>query len=273
MRPFHGTQNAYPSHLTIAANDSNMLAQYYQKLLGLQIQKQEDKFLLSSEGEIVLTIVSTNVPRTISDGLYHVAWLLEDDRRLANWIRHIVKERIPISGSADHLVSHAIYLEDPEGNGIEVYSDTDPSTWKKTSDGIQMDTLPLDLGTILSQEDESGIGSIRIGHLHLREKNLASAGRFYPLLGMDLIMDMYSAKFLSWGGYHHHIGMNRWDGNRLNPWREFAPGLAGFTITYPSTNDLNHVMAKLTEHQIKWTKDESGIHLKDPAGIPLLLRL
>ncbi|MBA3447241.1 MAG: VOC family protein, partial [Pseudaminobacter sp.] len=151
-------------------------------------------------------------------GLFHTAFLLPTRSDLGRWVKHAIENRIPIEGASDHLVSEALYLTDPEGNGIEIYADRPSDEWKWNGSSVEMATLPLDIPGLVSALPANGGGwrdapeNSVIGHVHLRVGNPEQAEAWWrEEFGFDRIAKYGdSAVFLSSGGYHHHIGANSW---------------------------------------------------------------
>lgn len=154
-------------------------------------------------------------------GLFHTAFLLPTRADLARFVLHLARSRTPVTGTADHLVSEAIYLDDPDGNGVEVYVDRPAETWKRNGTEIEITTDPLDIDDLVAAAGSGGEYSgsegwrapagARIGHVHLRVGDVAGAERFYrDLLGFDVTHRYRGASFLSSGGYHHHVAANIW---------------------------------------------------------------
>ncbi|HEX7071337.1 MAG TPA: VOC family protein, partial [Rhodothermales bacterium] len=177
------------------------------------------------------------VPRRGRIGLFHVAYLLPDRAHLARFVRHVADEGVPV-GMSDHLVSEAIYLSDPDGLGIEVYTDRPRDAWRVVNREIAMTTMPLNVPDLL-RADEDGTWSgapagTQVGHVHLHVGDLNTGSAFYhDALGFDRVVWSYpGALFLSAGGYHHHLGTNVWaagaapatkDDARLLEWRIVFP--------------------------------------------------
>src|SRR5262249_50048789 len=147
---------------------------------------------------------------------YHTAFLMPTRADLARWILHIARNKVPLSGASDHAVSEAFYLDDPEGNGVEVYSDRPAETWQWTGDGVRMTTNPLDTDAIGREVPPTAAfpgapDGLRIGHIHLRVGDVARAEAFYrDMLGLDVIRRRHGATFMSTGRYHHHVAGNVW---------------------------------------------------------------
>ena len=167
-------------------------------------------------------------------GLFHFALLVRDEVELASFLKHRIDHQLPIDGASDHLVSQALYLSDPEGNGIEVYADRPRATWQFTPDGqLQMDTIRLNAQALLqkAQPFEGFSNNLRLGHMHLNVGNLERSMAFYQTLGMNLMVGMPGqADFLSWDGYHHHLGVNLWAGRNVPPVSPDAFGIDFYEI-------------------------------------------
>jgi catechol 2,3-dioxygenase len=169
-------------------------------------------------------------------GLYHFALLVGDEAELGSFLQHCIEQHIPLDGASDHLVSQALYLSDPEGNGIEVYADRPRSQWRFNNGQIVMSTLPLNAPALLRQaHDFSGFSArLRLGHMHLNVGNLERSLPFYQELGMRLMVAIPGqANFLSWDGYHHHLGENLWNGRNVAPVAPDVYGLDFFEIHRP----------------------------------------
>lgn len=170
-------------------------------------------------------------------GLYHLALRLPDRGALGGLVRRIQEAGGRFRGFADHNVSEAAYLSDPEGNGLEIYADRDPDVWRTVDGQILMTTEPLDLLGLMASSAgplERLPPSTRVGHIHLRVSSLPRAEAFYAgLLGLGVVTRRIpGALFLAAGGYHHHVGVNTWDPADLPP-REGAPGLMAFELVVP----------------------------------------
>jgi catechol 2,3-dioxygenase len=169
-------------------------------------------------------------------GLYHFALLLPGEADLGSFLQHCLEQRIPLDGASDHLVSQAIYLSDPEGNGIEVYADRPREEWEWRDGRIGMDTLRLDAQALLKKAGafDGFPAQSRLGHMHLNVGNLDHSMAFYRDLGMGLTTDLYNqARFLSWDGYHHHLGINLWAGRNASRVEPDVYGLDFFEIARP----------------------------------------
>src|SRR5712691_6980030 len=166
-------------------------------------------------------------------GLYHFALLLPDEVELGSFLQHCIDQHIPIDGASDHLVSQALYLSDPEGNGIEVYADRPRKSWQFRDGQLVMDTIRLNARALLrkAQPFDGFSPGLRLGHMHLNVANLERSMAFYQTLGMDLMVGLAGqADFLSWDGYHHHLGVNLWNGRNARPVEPGAFGIDFYEI-------------------------------------------
>lgn len=190
-------------------------------------------------------------------GLYHFAILLPNEAELGSFLRHCIEQRIPIDGASDHLVSQALYLSDPEGNGIEVYADRPRSEWEWSGSDIKMATLPLNAQALLKQAGafEGFSAQTKLGHMHLNVGNLDASLAFYQKLGMNLTADLFnSARFLSWDGYHHHLGINVWAGRNARRVEPDVYGIDFFELSRPGLQtgtfvDPDGVQVVITENE------------------------
>lgn len=169
-----------------------------------------------------------------SAGLYHFALLVANESELGSFILHCVEQKIPLGGSSDHLVSEALYLTDPEGNGIEVYRDRPREEWPLEKGRVTMGTRPLQTQHLMDQaQDFTGFSPrLRLGHMHLNVGNLDETYAFYQKnLGMDLMISIEDqAYFISWDGYHHHLGTNLWAGRNVQPVESDSYGIDFYEI-------------------------------------------
>jgi catechol 2,3-dioxygenase len=265
-----------PLSLAINANNANDLSQFYQNIIGLRIAKRDGERItlkLTDDSPPLITINQLSQPQKSDNrraGLYHVAILLPNRKDLALFLAHILKSGYPLTGAADHDVSEAVYLSDPEGNGIEIYIDRPSSSWRRTENGIYMHTIELDsqgLFSLIGPDDQWEFlpEETIIGHFHLE-----AAGRFYhDILGFDITLKWPGALFLSTGGYHHHIGLNTWSSERGAEWKAERPGIALAELKTTNTEALNELKHRLSENRIPFETAESSIALSDPSGIPI----
>jgi len=259
---------------------------FYEKDLGL-VARQRDKEIIelgpskSAEPIIVLRHVP-NAERPPDDaaGLYHYALLVPDRRSLAAAYLAIGNAGIIFDGYADHLVSEALYLTDPEGNGIEIYADRTRSLWKFDEDGfVDMTTQPLDIDSLLKEVTDARRDSLKaiadgtkVGHIHLKVTDLQRSTSFYRgVMGLELMRYYESAAFLSVGRYHHHIGMNTWESLGGKSVEEKWAGLEHVTITVPLEN-LNELSTTLANSPIAQHAGNGQLFISDPDEIALIVK-
>ena len=221
------------------ANLDKMLA-YYVGLLGLaETGKNGNVVTVAPEGErFYLDLVhEPDAPQRPypCPGLYHFALVVPDRPALGAIFRHLIEQREPFEGMADHLVSEALYIRDPELNGIELYRDRPKDEWPHDDAGrIRMASDPIDAEGILGEAEGAATldGRTRFGHIHMHVRDLADAERFYVHdLGLGLVTTFPGALFLAAGDYHHHVGANTWAPNVMAP--EGATGLLSYTFRVP----------------------------------------
>ncbi len=215
-------------------------------------------------------------------GLFHLAVLLPSRLDLAHALRRLAGSGWPLEGASDHLVSEALYLSDPDGNGIELYRDRPREEWTQGEIGPEMATLALDLRG-LADELQTANGpqphapaQTMIGHVHLQVSELAEIERFYSeLLGFDVTVRGYpGALFVSAGGYHHHLGLNTWHSGGSPAPATGSLGLRSYEILLPGEDELQRVTARLTDAGLasKPDPEHGGRLVRDPSGNAVLLR-
>lgn len=270
--------------VTLTVRDLARVSDFYERVVGLrEIAAEEGRARLGAGDRTLVELVEDRAapprpPRTT--GLFHLAILVPDRAELARSLRRLIEARWPLAGASDHLVSEALYLGDPEGNGIEIYRDRPRDDWRHDGDELQMATLPLDLDDVLAESD-GNVGRDRgsspattMGHVHLDVSDLAASERFYAgLLGLDVTARGYpGALFLSAGGYHHHIGLNVWRGEGAPPPPAGALGLRSFELTLPSGTALDELVERLRKSDADVTVDDAGADVRDPSGNLVALR-
>lgn len=254
------------------------MLEFYQKNIGFIMQQREDgtaRLGASSDGPHLLVLIENpdalHVQRTT--GLYHFAILTPSRFDLARSLKHLTETRTPLQGFADHWVSEAIYLPDPEGNGIEIYRDRPRSEWIYTENIPQMASDPIDLDGIMAELDGQDVqwtglhSQTIIGHMHLHVAYIDEAEAFYNgVIGFDLMLRYGpTASFLSAGGYHHHIGINTWAGVGAPPPPPDATGLRCFTVRLPDAAELNRVADRAKRADIALEEVEEGLLVRDPS--------
>ena len=256
---------------------------FYQDVLGFQVQERAGDTAHLGAGRTPF-VVLTEVPgaRHVANrsGLYHFAVLTPSRLALARSLRRMIEAGVSIGGG-DHLVSEAIYLSDPDGNGIEVYRDRPRSTWKYEHGQIKMDTLPLDYRGILAELDGdqtpwTGLDPATVlGHMHLHVGDLAAAGKFYTeVVGFDFILNYGgSAMFFSAGGYHHHLGANTWAGVGAPPPPPNSVGLRYFEIQLVNAQERANLIDRLNAGGVTYEERDRDLFVRDPAQNGVLFKV
>ena len=219
--------------------DLDALLRFYREVIGCAVERDDDRARLAADGEPLIVLEeSPGAPPRPRDaaGLFHVAIRVPDRTALAAALDRIRGSDAQLTGASDHLVSEALYLQDPAGNGLEVYRDRPRSEWTRTDDGrVEMDTLPLDLGDLAAAGGSAARlpAGTDVGHVHLETTDLAEAVGFYvDRLGLAMSSGGYTgAAFLAAGGYHHHVGINTWN-RRTAPIGDHQ-GLRWFEVVLP----------------------------------------
>jgi len=276
-------------HLRIS--DLSTALDFYGRLLGFhQVVRRNNTAYLSAHHDRPYHILLTEVagarpkpPRTT--GLYHVAIRLPDRPSLARVLKRLIAAGWPLQGAADHRVSEAIYLADPDGSGIELYTDRPRDEWAWANGQISMATEPLDVGALLDtiRDEDNAPAAIDpradIGHVHLHVSDLGKAEAFYrDLLGFDITQRSYpGALFLSAGGYHHHVGVNIWAGRGAPPPPSDAAGLIAFAVRVPDRDAWQAVVDRLVEagRRVEPQRADNGgaaslVHDPDGNGVILV---
>lgn len=220
--PFAVTAPTSISQVGLKARDADALAAYYRAVVGLEELARKDGAITLGAGNRPLLVIEADAGAKPDDprsaGLFHTAFLLPSRADLGRWVKHAMDRDIRIDGASDHLVSEALYLTDPEGNGIEIYADRAPDAWTRKDSGIEMATIRLNIPELVATVPDGDAGwagapnNSVIGHVHLRVGDPAEAERWWHReLGFET-MAKYGAQavFLATGGYHHHIGANSW---------------------------------------------------------------
>ena len=271
--------------IRLNAGDRETLARFYEQTVGLpRLDVRDGVVALGTDrGRPIVEMAATPgaPPRPAgTTGLFHLAILVPDRLELARSLRRVSESGWRFTGASDHLVSEALYLRDPEGNGIEIYRDRPREEWRRVGGQIEMDTLPLDLESVLGElvdDDASGDGmpsGTRLGHVHLNVADLRSSEDFYVgALGLDVTVRGYpGALFVSAGGYHHHVGLNTWIGEGAPPPPAGARGLDRYEIVLPDGAELDAAQRRLAAHGVDASRTEEGLTAVDPSGNRVLLK-
>lgn len=271
-----GTTNIITDSVKLNANNSSALADFYQTAIGLTLLNEKADlyyWLGTPDGKVLLEIEQTDKPRLEeTTGLYHLAFLLPTYEDLGTILRHLIVSQVRLTGASDHGYSNAIYLDDPEGNGIEIYWDKDISEWDILEDGsIAGITEPMDTEAALSLARTTFDGmpnGTTMGHVHLHVDDLEKSKDFYTnVLGLGLKYEYGpAALFLASGDYHHHLGVNIWKQGMLTHPEEGAPGM-DFTRWAGSQEDIDYVKEQLEKRELDYVEADDTLSVTDVAGL------
>jgi catechol 2,3-dioxygenase len=268
--------------VNLRVRNLDLVADYYRDVIGLTVMARSVMGALLGAGGVRLLNLQRReaAPREArhAAGLYHTAFLMPTRKDLARWLVHAAANKVPLSGFADHLVSESVYLDDPEGNGIEVYADRAPDTWKWANGSVAMATDQLDFDSLMALTDTrtpnyaKAPDDLRIGHMHLRVGDLEQADSFYGgAIGLDPTRKRSGAAFLSSGRYHHHLGINVWQSAGAGPRDDTAMGLTWFSLEVAAEDILQAQTQRLRQAGAPATAIENGIETSDPWGTKLRL--
>lgn len=262
--------------VTLHVDDLARMVAWYRDAVALEpLSEDRGHVALGRHGAPLVVLRATPglpLPARGEAGLFHTAILFDDPAALAAAVASVTR-RSPDSyvGSADHLVSLAFYFTDPEGNGVELYTDRPREQWRWVGGEVQMDSLPLDLRAYVRRHltdagaDQPHTGSATVGHVHLQVGDVRTAEAFYVgILGFERTAGWHGqALFVSAGGYHHRMAMNTWNSLGAGP-RASTLGLGEVTILVPHHNELDALAARLREHGVASTDDGRTLTFDDP---------
>jgi catechol 2,3-dioxygenase len=265
----------------LTVSDVDRSRAFYERALGLRATDGEDGTiaLRAADGPTLVALHRDSSAARLDPrrtGLFHLAVLVPSRRDLAFALARLASARWPLDGASDHLVSEALYLSDPDGNGIEIYRDRPRDEWRRTDGQLEMATLPLDLQSVARElsavgepQPEAPAGT-RIGHTHLQVSELERIEAFYAgVLGFDVIVRGYpGALFVSAGGYHHHIGLNTWNSRGAGPAAPGSIGLRSFAVQLPDGPALDAVLGRVDDAGLVTELEVArGTHIvRDPSG-------
>ncbi|OLO39351.1 glyoxalase [Alkalihalophilus pseudofirmus] len=280
---FHREPNTFVGQVILKVQDLDRSLMFYQEVIGFKIlDRTNRKANLTADGKT--TLLSIEQPDNViakqgrTTGLYHFALLLPERQDLANIVNHFIEKRVPI-GSSDHLVSEALYLSDPDGNGIEIYIDRDPSEWNWNNGEVAMAVDPLDFENLLtSMENKAWKGlpaGTVMGHIHLHVSELTKTEEFYNKgLGFEVVNRFGTqALFISTGKYHHHIGLNTWNGVGAPPPPVNSVGLESYTLILPNEETREEIIEQLKRIGSSVAEEQDYFVTTDPSGNRIHLRV
>jgi catechol 2,3-dioxygenase len=263
----------------LTVTDLDRSVSFYEDAIGLVTHRREDgSAALGAGGDDLLVLVEASDARPAGRhaGLYHFALLHPSREELARAASRLSRTQTPIQGASDHGISEAIYLPDPDGNGIELAADRPKEQWPDLS-VMSGGPAPLDLSALLEsvaaeEPQESVDPAATIGHVHLHVGDLDASTRFYvDVVGFDLMTHLPNAVFVAAGGYHHHVGFNTWRGPGVPPAPEGTVGLRTFTVVLRDEVELEALRGRARLAGLE-VDTAAGAVLRDPSGNALLFR-
>jgi catechol 2,3-dioxygenase len=268
--------------VTLRVRKLDPVADFYRDAIGLAVMERSANSATLGAGGVKLLVLEARPDATEESkraaGLYHTAFLMPTRKDLARWLVHAALHRVPLSGFADHRVSESVYLDDPEGNGIEVYADRDPALWQWNAGTVTMGTEQLDIDDLVSltntkvSDYAKAPDGMRVGHMHLRVGDLGQANGFYrSTIGFDPTRERQGAAFLSSGRYHHHLGLNVWQSAGAGRRDDKATGLAWFSLEIEKPDLFDALEARLRKSSGEIVTVAGGIEVSDPWGTKLRL--
>jgi catechol 2,3-dioxygenase len=267
----------------LTVSDVDRSVTFYERTLGLRAGTTEGSTvsLGGPDGASLVELEGNPAAHPLdrrATGLFHMAILVPSRLELARSLQRLAVHRWPLDGASDHLVSEALYLSDPDGNGIEIYRDRPRDEWPRSNGQLQMATLPLDLdhllGELTSPTAEMVQAGTRMGHVHLQVSDLHEAEEFYSgVLGLEVTVRGYpGALFVSAGGYHHHIGLNTWHSAGADPAPPGSVGLRDFELVLADERALEEVVGRVEAAGIATDAVAHGARVRDPSGNVVVLR-
>jgi catechol 2,3-dioxygenase len=267
----------------LRVSDADRALDFYVNKVGLSLRaRTETSAMLGTAQDDVLRldIVPGISPRNYMEtGLYHVAILVPDRPSLGAAIARLASHDVKL-GAADHLVSEAIYIWDPDNNGIEIYRDRPRSEWTWNGDQVQMKNSPLDFDGLLAEPDVEALAArpmksgTRIGHIHLEVDDLTKAKKFYSdIVGFAPTSTFPGAQFLGAGGYHHHLAANIWESRNGPQPSPDSAGISLMTFEMPDEASIQALKARLNAANIETKANGEGFDFTDPWLTPVAVRL
>jgi catechol 2,3-dioxygenase len=272
-------------HLALSVADLGRSVSFYTQAIGLREVSQGGGSVALGVAKKPLLILNEQPgakpwPRggRSYTGLYHFAILVPSRPDLGRWLSHWFRNDMPMPGQGDHLVSEALYLEDPDRHGIEVYRDRPRDEWQWDNGRVRMASDPVDLRGLLEEAEQSAVSwdgmpdGTKLGHIHLQVSDIEETARFYSeTLGFDVVAQMPSALFMSAGGYHHHIGANIWHSRGATQPPGDSVNLQYYTVDFPTNAARDAVIQRLEGAGIDVNVEANKVYVRDPSGITIRL--
>lgn len=268
----------------LSVSDLDRSIDYYRHAVGLSLMSRDGLQAALGVGRTELLELREEPgarPSLGYTGLYHFALLVPERADLARWLAHAARDRVALTGMADHFVSEALYLSDPDEHGIEIYWDRPREGWEGQVER-KMTTARLDVEGLMSEireqpeEPFAGLppGTV-MGHVHLKVAGIDETVEFYrDLLGFGLMATFgHQAAFLSAGGYHHHLGANVWESAGSPPAPQGTARLLQVNILLPTAEDRDRLEDRVAREGLEPSRVDGAVLLRDPSGNPVALRV
>ena len=274
VAPLPETLRLGPVHLTVSGLDGSIA--FYERALGLQVHARGGATAtLGAGGEdlVVLAEEPGAAPGGRHAGLFHFALLCDSREELARAVVRLAETRTRIEGASDHGISEAIYLRDPDDNGIELYADRPRDTWpapRTPGEKFELSTIALDMESLLATvagepAQEQASPGLKMGHLHLHVGDIGKGLGFYrDLLGFEVMVNIGSAAFVSAGGYHHHLGFNVWLGADVKPRPDGTAGLRHWVVVLERPEEVDAVRERVRAAGLPVEERDGGFLVRDP---------
>jgi catechol 2,3-dioxygenase len=277
--------DAHIGRVRLRVADLGRALAFYRDLLGLRLVRDDGSTVAlaprSAAGDRDLIVLEERPgiarrptrPRTV--GLYHIALLVPSRRELGRALLGLEEAGYPLRGMSDHAVSESLYLDDPDGNGLEIYADRPRVQWPVADGVVRMTVDPMDVDGVIAAGREGppdwpGLpGETVVGHVHLTVSQMDRAVAFYrDVIGFDVMMRVPSLTAVSAGGYHHHLNLNTWAGEGAPPDSEQVAGLSAWELRVPGDRDRRALIDRLAAAG-SLTGSSDGVTARDPDRIPI----
>jgi catechol 2,3-dioxygenase len=285
MSIYHQPPIGFVSKVSLKVLDLKKSVTFYTDTLGMTAVSQDEKSAtLSANGkDTLLTLhqLENGVKKQqLATGLYHFALLLPNRKELGKMLKHFIQNHVPLQGASDHGISEAIYLSDPERNGIEIAADTDPTSWKWNNGQLDVfsNNGPMNTKDILNAVETETFDKLpedtTMGHIHLHGSELKNTRKFYEeALGMDVVIDLpRQALFFSYGKYHHHIAVNVWNGIGAPQPALNSVGLKFFELNLPNHLSIEDIEDNLKRLNYEYFIENKEIAVSDPSGNSIIIK-
>jgi catechol 2,3-dioxygenase len=273
----------HPVRVALRVSDVPRSADFYERVAGMRLREQDDERATlgdSANGPVLLELRRAQrrgaAPRQAT-GLFHTAFRYPSRQALAAMLRRAASERAPLTGAADHLVSEALYLDDPDGFGVELYRDRPPEQWPEPSGGarVALATIPLDLDELLRESDPGAdpAAGMDVGHVHLKVASVDDTVRWWTeAMGFELMAHLGpQAAFLSTEGYHHDVGGNTWMSAGAEPEPAEGPGLDEVVLEVGGDPGLGATEERLRAAGAQAEREDGGVRTATPDATAILL--